>query len=873
MATPKIKKRNPIISNFVNNVPKGFTIDPNNIIIKKEDDSTSDPILESMNNTKMIADDKRKIFNKMFDENSKIINARMKNDYKIPFIKDKAIRLKNGNYNNVLISTNELDSIAKYADKVGLPIKTAFGLVGQETTLGRAYASEHGKYGKLSKKEQTDLANEGFTDSPMDYNRSMSQYINAHSYYKNNPYFSIIDKVSKESNYFPEYTKDFINRISDRELIDNFKYINNNELQYASNKSKNLNLEDNPYMYSFKSYKEHPEKWNSGLSTQQSRVDKQGDILMNDPAIKKWYNDSEYNPNNKTTDMSIDSRPKRFLGAALGVAQLGMSIYSMIQNNKMQKQQVAEQNRINTRNENLQMNQRLDTEAISERNYGSNQPINNFYANGGRRPVNSRLQPVSSDATIAIGATHNQRNNIDGGTGVPYKGIEVEGGGANQTGEVIKHEGSGDFIFSDRIPYGNAGTFADVAKNITLKKGDIEKNIAYLIKGVDSNRNKIATSGSMLQASTDIRKSEIAKSKISKLVQEKDKLDATLEQLKQQQLQVGMQMGLYNSDGTPKDTQNVPADNQMVQAQQPTEQTNEQQMAYGGRPKYTPGGWERFNNKLDNFMASPEGYGVMGLANTAVNFISNMNTADNLSKLKLPSYVPVKNVDTQKVNLSADRQSIKEGIQSISNFADNNFSNPQVGLSVRQNAISKGIQESSRINQQEDVTNRQIEDSNISRRLNIDMANNKGIQEQGMLEYQKSSSDINNRQAITAGLVKDLQSTIQGYQQGKQDDEKLDLYSRTYAPGVGERTDLVRKYKIDLNVLSNMDDEKVIRDYMYNKGADESEIDEYIKNKSLYKANYLKSLELRKQYNPTIDANGDYTKDKTNRTPIVTSKR
>ena len=55
----------------------------------------------------------------------------------IPFIENKRVTLSDaGLATGAIISTNLLDSIAKYAEQTGLPIKTALGLATKESTLG-----------------------------------------------------------------------------------------------------------------------------------------------------------------------------------------------------------------------------------------------------------------------------------------------------------------------------------------------------------------------------------------------------------------------------------------------------------------------------------------------------------------------------------------------------------------------------------------------------------------------------------------------------------------------------------------------------------------------------------------------------------------
>ena len=59
--------------------------------------------------------------------------------YFIPYIKDKSITISGNNEDRgAVISTNMLDSIAKYSRQAGIPFKDGLGLVAQESTLGNA---------------------------------------------------------------------------------------------------------------------------------------------------------------------------------------------------------------------------------------------------------------------------------------------------------------------------------------------------------------------------------------------------------------------------------------------------------------------------------------------------------------------------------------------------------------------------------------------------------------------------------------------------------------------------------------------------------------------------------------------------------------
>ena len=507
--------------------------------------------------------------------------------------------------------------------------------------------------------------------------------------------------------------------------------------------------------------------------------------------------------------MPVVPREKRFLGAALAVAKLGMGIYNMIDQNNAQKKAVEEQNKAIEEQNALQLNQRLESDNISQRNFGNNSNMKSFYANGGRNV--SGVKQVTPTEAIAYGATHNERNPNQGGTGVPYRNIEVEGGGknGNQPGEVIKQNPDGDFIFSDRILYDDKHTFAQVAQGIVQQKGIMQQNLQVIRSAMDTVNNAISKAGSAVKSSTYSRELEKLKTKNNEANQNLQMLEQQLQGLQQAQLQKGIQMGIYNEDGTPKNTETPPPDGQTIEDQQPQ---NEQQMAYGGKPKFIAGG-------IDKFLSGNEGQGVMGLANAGLNLISNINTAKNMSKLKVPKHAALKSIDTGKVNYSADRQNIKDSIVDTSKFAEQNYANPNVALAMKQRAITAGLKQESELNQQEQNVNTQIEAQNAQRRLQTEQINDQNFVQDQMMQLNKDQQDINNRQNITAGLTKDLGNVITNYQKGVMEDRTLRTYGRLSADGVADRTELVGKYDVNLNVMDDMSNPNELESYLSNKGV------------------------------------------------------
>ena len=285
-------------------------------------------------------------------------------------------------------------------------------------------------------------------------------------------------------------------------------------------------------------------------------------------------------------------KPKYFLGAVLGGAQLAMSAINMIQQNKMQKEQVAKENDLIAEQDALAMKQKLDIEDVNQRNFGVNTPMHSFYANGG-------VKPTATNISTVVGPKHEQG-------GVDYKNAEVEGG------EVIKHEGDNDFIFTDdmRIPFDEKHTYAEVAKQLSDDKGMLEKVAGAELLKHDKFIAKLNKSGSITEASTNKRKAEVAKFKADAIDKDVKIYDSKLEELKIDQLQKGMALGLYNEDGTPKDTKG--------------------EFRFGS---YVNGVWNPNIEETNPYEIDDEGIGyVDGLDNNDMNDLGNTKSNFNLLK-------------------------------------------------------------------------------------------------------------------------------------------------------------------------------------------------------------------------------------------------
>lgn len=208
---------------------------------------------------------------------------------RIPYIKEKEIKLsKAGKLTGIKLTTNQLDSIAKYANKVGLPIKTALGLVGQESAFGNYFG-----YANNAK-----FLNEYHKQGEM--NRDIFGI----------PAYNIVNYERLLPNKIPTLVDD--NAINDKYAkrgINKFGYsavINGDELdklkvQYeaypglAKKRAKFWKDIKVPTLeLAFKAYKDHPNLYNAGNPNQQNLVNNKANDVWGSPEIQKWYRTSPY---------------------------------------------------------------------------------------------------------------------------------------------------------------------------------------------------------------------------------------------------------------------------------------------------------------------------------------------------------------------------------------------------------------------------------------------------------------------------------------------------------------------------------------------------------------------------------------------------
>ena len=172
----------------------------------------------------------------------------------IPYIKDKEIRLTKGRYNTGKISTNLLDSIYDSASIVGIPLETALGLAGRESTLGIGRGFKEGQ---------------GISPTELMSNwQQVQTIINPNS------------AGDKMSDLYEQYRQGI--PISSEEFPFIKKYYDNERKEFESTRP----ITENPIDNALKYYMEG--NYNKGDSRHTRMVEEDGRILMTDPAIKKW---------------------------------------------------------------------------------------------------------------------------------------------------------------------------------------------------------------------------------------------------------------------------------------------------------------------------------------------------------------------------------------------------------------------------------------------------------------------------------------------------------------------------------------------------------------------------------------------------------
>lgn len=186
------------------------------------------------------------------DENKKL---RIGEKYKIPYIPEDEITLTIGKNKGTKLSTNMLDSLAKYGAYTGIPIEAALGIASRETTFGNDEGYTYDNTGKQLEKDQF-RKNKGVLPQHL---------INYEQAYKGDTSYATLLRLINEGKV---------------KAIDWVDWADQN---YKEPVDRNPLI--GGFLY-FKSGKYNPEK-----SNYNQEVIDEGKIVMSDPPIKKWWED------------------------------------------------------------------------------------------------------------------------------------------------------------------------------------------------------------------------------------------------------------------------------------------------------------------------------------------------------------------------------------------------------------------------------------------------------------------------------------------------------------------------------------------------------------------------------------------------------
>lgn len=357
----------------------------------------------------------------------------------------------------------------------------------------------------------------------------------------------------------------------------------------------------------------------------------------------------------------------------------------------------------------------------------------NKYATGG-------LAANSSNTIVAFGNTHEQVDPQTGETGIQYGNAEVEGGGFNSqgqpiAGEVIKEQGDSAMVFSDTLKMpGTTKTFAAIAKNITSKRGRLEKQVKAL--GGQINLALDALENPMFVAKRGTSERNIEKSAI-----DMDTLVGKIAELDNQENTLYNVQETYATEAGLRDDVEV-------------------QMRHGGK-----------TNRMDFG-------GLMALSNFALNGINAWQTGQAIDReagfavpqratVKAPEYQTNYSISPQLEVLDADKSAAKAYIQ-------NNTNNAAVARANYANLTANIGRVRGQYYQAKNAADNEIYNKNIEAQFQTSQYNNEINYQNRLDKYNKqvninSARSANQRQFLqsSANLLGDIANyKMQQYQIG-----------------------------------------------------------------------------------------------------------
>ena len=217
--------------------------------------------------------------------------------YSIPFIKSKKRTLTNaGLATGAVISENMLDTIAKHAETVGLPIKTALGLATKETTLGNWTDDKtfHTlfKKGSFNRKVYGNMYNAQGTKQNINPGVDIDERSLVNFHDERNPYKESMDyayKKAEKAASKAEWNTD-IGKAMSKTYAATIDMLTKGEA-YADKQAEKIKNIPKTHVLdaAFSKYKNNPNSYNPGQPNYPKLVEKRGNEVWNSPEVQSWY--------------------------------------------------------------------------------------------------------------------------------------------------------------------------------------------------------------------------------------------------------------------------------------------------------------------------------------------------------------------------------------------------------------------------------------------------------------------------------------------------------------------------------------------------------------------------------------------------------
>lgn len=417
---------------------------------------------------------------------------------------------------------------------------------------------------------------------------------------------------------------------------------------------------------------------------------------------------------------------------------------------------------------------------------------------GGRiKRASGGLIPNSSNSQVAYGATHEQFNNNTGTTGIPIGNYEVEGGGdvngVLKPGEVIIDDAIGANVFSDTLKYNNSkSTYADLAKKLTDKKGNLEKVSLHINNVINESLDEVSKNKyNKLKRGTSIRNTEKLVTAMNINDGKISEIDNTINKLYNHQEITATMKGLRNDSTIAR---------------------------YGGRYKKDLGGSMTLFNLAGNLFNNIS-------TRSAINFEENLPVPQQ-NRINTPVY-------NYNYNINSQLQEIDSQVNATKKYITSNSNNPQVARAAIGQLTANAARSKNAIYSEQNKVQDEMYNRNINARYQNELTTNQ-IDYQNTINKYNKSVDINSkRNAANQQLLQSFANAGQDYINWQTQLYGMDMQALTNASDsiTNEMNDVFNKrFGLNLNSLLPNNKKRGKRINRRNKNIGNFDIDSNIYN-------------------------------------------